>query len=677
MPFTVSLGRIVPAFSFDTLPIDAHQASGSATYELQTGLALDSLQVEAFGLSCGSEQISGQVSRGDTTTHTISVEHCGSLEVVLDGAPADDLDLYLVDPNGATISVSAGGEADESVVVDRPADGDWLAVVEGYAVSGLRADYQLLITSIQGDDIAVSVPSGPFAEGEQIAIELGYTIPEPTSCTTLDGLLFYGPAGGTVVKVPIFIDLLLREHVLEVPGVAHAPGAAGTVWRSDLAVVNTSGEQADLLISYHPSASESPVITRPVALAAGATREWQDILVSLFELDQTAAGKGVVQVGAEQRLVATARTYNPTGSGTYGQLMPGCDAGQALDAGEVGVIPLLASNDKSRSNIGALNLGSTACAVMVSLHGGDGSQLGQSVSLEVPPGRYRQADRIFGPDWAGAGRQDVAYARVEVASGTGPVWAFGSVVDNRSGDPTTIPVLVDREAGPFLVPGMVHASGAQGTTWRSDLALVNRGDQAADLQLRFLPGEPSEETLTATHQLAADGTVVWQDLLVSLFGLAGTAGAKGAVGITSDQPLAVIARTYNQTATATFGQMLPGITLSQVIGPDQVAVIPQLKQNDAFRSNLGVLNAGDTACQVLVRLFGPDGTRLGTEVILAVEPGRYFQANNIFGSQYTGAGPRRLAYATVEVLSAGGQVWAFGSVVDNSTGDPTTIPMVH
>jgi hypothetical protein len=30
---------------------------------------------------------------------------------------------------------------------------------------------------------------------------------------------------------------------------------------------------------------------------------------------------------------------------------------------------------------------------------------------------------------------------------------------------------------------------------------------------------------------------------------------------------------------------------------------------------------------------------------------------------------------TVEVRTAGGKIWAYGSVVDNGTGDPTTIPL--
>ena len=46
----------------------------------------------------------------------------------------------------------------------------------------------------------------------------------------------------------------------------------------------------------------------------------------------------------------------------------------------------------------------------------------------------------------------------------------------------------------------------------------------------------------------------------------------------------------------------------------------------------------------------------------------------------TGAGTRNNAYVTVEVLTAGCEVWAYGAVIDGTeafpgTNDPTTIPL--
>ena len=40
------------------------------------------------------------------------------------------------------------------------------------------------------------------------------------------------------------------------------------------------------------------------------------------------------------------------------------------------------------------------------------------------------------------------------------------------------------------------------------------------------------------------------------------------------------------------------------------------------------------------------------------------------------AGNQELAYAKVEVLTAGGRAWAYLSVVDNVTGVPMTVPLM-
>ena len=54
------------------------------------------------------------------------------------------------------------------------------------------------------------------------------------------------------------------------------------------------------------------------------------------------------------------------------------------------------------------------------------------------------------------------------------------------------------------------------------------------------------------------------------------------------------------------------------------------------------------------------------------------QINDVFAE--TGAGARNNAYVTVEVLTSGCEVWAYGAVIDGTdpfpgTNDPTTIPL--
>jgi hypothetical protein len=51
----------------------------------------------------------------------------------------------------------------------------------------------------------------------------------------------------------------------------------------------------------------------------------------------------------------------------------------------------------------------------------------------------------------------------------------------------------------------------------------------------------------------------------------------------------------------------------------------------------------------------------------------YYQSDDVFAR--AGAAAEPIAYAAVEVQTPGGRVWTYGSVVDNATGDPTTIPV--
>ncbi len=74
-----------------------------------------------------------------------------------------------------------------------------------------------------------------------------------------------------------------------------------------------------------------------------------------------------------------------------------------------------------------------------------------------------------------------------------------------------------------------------------------------------------------------------------------------------------------------------------------------------------------------MRLFDGSGRQVGTTKAITVGPGQWFQQFDIFAD--VGAGDQALAYATIEVQTPGGLVWAYGSLIDNGTGDPTTLAL--
>jgi PKD repeat protein len=235
----------------------------------------------------------------------------------------------------------------------------------------------------------------------------------------------------------------------------------------------------------------------------------------------------------------------------------------------------------------------------------------------------------------------------------------------------TISVTEPPPAAVYVVPAVAHNPGTGGTQWRSDVAAVNRGASTASLTLTFYS---DAAPIVRTASLAPGATTEWRDILVSLFGLPTGASSSGAVQIASSARLAITSRTYNQTLAGTFGQSYPALEATGALGAGLVGVVGQLKKSAAFRTNLGVVNLGSASCTAVVRLWGPAGGQLGSAKSLTVAAGRWLQQNDIFAA--TAAGAQDLAYATVEVQTPGCTLWAYGSVIDQATGDPTTVPVL-
>ncbi len=463
-----------------------------------------------------------------------------------------------------------------------------------------------------------------------------------------------------------------------VPGVAHAPGAGGTTWRTDLAVVNRGPGAASGSVTFIPYDGSAPV-DQSFSLGPGRAVEWRDVLVSHFHLGADSSTKGTVRIASSNRVFATARTYNQTATGTFGQYLPalpavsarsrGASAGIDLTrTGQLGVIPQLKKSGAFRTNLGVQNIGGTSAKVEIRLFNGHGGQLGITKAETVAVGRYLQLDDVFAA--LGAGSTAIAYATVRVVTPDGAAWFYGSVVDNATGDPTTVPVLLpwsgDRE-----IAGIAHAPGAGGTTWRSDVTAVNPGGNTVALQPRFTVYDGGA-TATGQASILAAGTVEWRDVAVSLFGYDQGSVVKGTMAIDAKPDLYLTARTYNQAAAGTFGQYLPAVTAAEGFGQGVVGTIPQLKKNASFRSNVGVLNLSPFDIVAAIRLFDSTGAQVGTTRSQAVPANEYFQVDDVFAA--LGAGNLDVAYATVEVMTDGGRIWAYGSVIDNATGDPTTIP---
>ncbi len=256
-----------------------------------------------------------------------------------------------------------------------------------------------------------------------------YTVEENTGAArtgriTVEGATFTvtqaGPAGPTT-------------HSQWLGAVSHVDGAGGSHWRSDVAVLNGSSQPVAVeYVLYSPSGT----LTRQVVVAANG----QDLRKDIAAWLGYTSGSGALEVRSDQDVFVMGRTYNQVdATHTYGQNYDGQEPGLGLlAAGQSAWLPLLTQTPDFRCNVAITNSGASAASVTLSLYDGQGNLVwsGSDESGSIGPGGFIQYLKPFQNH---GGRNDIenGYAKVTVNSGSG-VMAWASVIDERTGDPTTI-----------------------------------------------------------------------------------------------------------------------------------------------------------------------------------------------------------------------------------------------
>jgi PKD repeat protein len=215
---------------------------------------------------------------------------------------------------------------------------------------------------------------------------------------------------------------------------------------------------------------------------------------------------------------------------------------------------------------------------------------------------------------------------------------------------------------------VAHSPGYFGSSWTSNLALLNGGSSSADVVLTF---HGPQGALPVTKALASGTSVEWVDAVASLFGINGD--AQGPVTVISTAPLAINSRVVTPFGGGSMGQSYPAVTATDALEPGVDGLLPQLREDSSFRTNVGLVNASSQDATVSVTLFGADGAQIGQPIGVGVPAGGWVQLPKVFVT--AGSSAVELGWARVRVTSTVGKVWAYASVVDNVTGDPTTVIM--
>ncbi len=224
--------------------------------------------------------------------------------------------------------------------------------------------------------------------------------------------------------------------VVWVPVGSRSPGANGSIWRTDLGILNGNGISVTVTITIYTT---SGPITRTVTIPAGGQKVITDVIGWVVP---NSSLSGAIRISSTAVVIITSRTYNafPVGDpcfprGTTGQSLDGLAVTSGLSTGMSGWLPHMIENTWFRSNIGYTNTGSGTANLTVRLYNGNGSQVG-SYTVTLAPGQWKQYSQPF-RKVGGQTSMAAGSAKITVTSGSG-VFVYGSVLDNVTNDPTTI-----------------------------------------------------------------------------------------------------------------------------------------------------------------------------------------------------------------------------------------------
>ncbi|MCD4748466.1 MAG: PKD domain-containing protein [Thermoanaerobaculales bacterium] len=262
------------------------------------------------------------------------------------------------------------------------------------------------------------------------------------SSTTSDAQYFtYASVVDNRTGDGVLVQPAVGAAELLVAAAAHVGGIADTKWSTDLELHNPGGEEVDCTIEFLESGqANSTPRSETYPLGAGLSRRFIDVVAEVFSFE----GSGALRVSvASEEIMVTSRTFNTIKKGTYGQFLAGNPIDEAISFGQEARIVQLAQDPTDtegfRTNVGFVNMGSSAIDVNCELYRGNGTFL-DTVTTRLQPYEHDQISRIF--HQATVDEISNGFVVLKTSDPGGSFVAYASVIDNRSGDPIYIPALV-------------------------------------------------------------------------------------------------------------------------------------------------------------------------------------------------------------------------------------------
>lgn len=230
-----------------------------------------------------------------------------------------------------------------------------------------------------------------------------------------------------------------------------------------------------------------------------------------------------------------------------------------------------------------------------------------------------------------------------------------------------VPALALNSGTDVLVPAAARGAGLAGSTWLTDLYILNPGTESVSATLYWLVrNQPNPTPASETFTVLGGETLVLADVIQQTFGLD---SGNGAFRVVADGEVVVNSRIYNLQGAVTFGQGFAGVPRAAAVAAGGSTDVVGLAQNASFRTNLVLIDASGTGATVSLSLRTPAGTEIasGSFTLGGFEP-RLFPVTTLGASLAFDEG-------TLHAEVTDGAAIVVASKVDNdqATGDPTTL----
>ena len=469
--------------------------------------------------------------------------------------------------------------------------------------------------------------------------------------------LIVGNAGSSSTATRTFV-VRNKPYRSLVSATAQTEGLGGSQWRTELSIFNAGTDATNVALTFIPGAG-GWVDTRHVFLLPKQSITYANALLDVFGFS---SGAGAIAIEGSTTAVSpdlrvSSRTFTNGTIGTYGQAVPDVAAQQLT---ETLYLTGLAANASYRTNLGLVNRTGSPVAATLTLYDGSGESIA-TANVTVPEKNFQQSGLAsYFPAIAGRSFDELSL-RV-IAANADAISAYASIIDNRTQDPVYVQGAAAPTGGSLIVPAVGRAPGANGTFWRSDVTLFNPTSERMLVAIKYLAaGADNRNATSSTVSLSAHQTLVIADILSAMGRTAGS-GALEVVWTASNGPV-VGSRTYTSTeAGGTFGQSIDPIAS---YGSD--VYVAGLRSDTSFRSNVGFVNGGTDAMNVSVELLSSTGNVIGSATF-ELKPKSQTQMS--VASLFPSVDAASIGTFTLRATANAPKLFAYGSIVDNASGDP-------